>query len=168
MRRECQERFPRPRFQRKPLVSDPGMHHGTCISHVPWCMSGSNPLWRGKRHPWRMRNPQFYVSGKRPIVPSGARTSPGGWPNSGPIRNRHLKQEGAFIVLARKRHSVDKSIHCGVVTPYGDIDRGQHWLRWWLVDDKKPLPEAMITSHQRRSVFTISQVVFMNLIRVWR
>ena len=33
--------FPRRRFQRKPLVSDPGMHHGTCVTHVPWCMSGS-------------------------------------------------------------------------------------------------------------------------------
>ena len=29
------------RFQRKPLVSDPGMHHGTCVTHVPWCMSRS-------------------------------------------------------------------------------------------------------------------------------
>ena len=33
--------FPRRRFQRKPLVSDPGMHHGTCVTHVPWCMPGS-------------------------------------------------------------------------------------------------------------------------------
>ena len=41
MRRECQERFPRHRLQRKPLVSDPGMHHGTCVTHVPRCMSGS-------------------------------------------------------------------------------------------------------------------------------
>ena len=32
--------FPRRRFQRKPLVGDPGMHHGTCVTHVPWCMSG--------------------------------------------------------------------------------------------------------------------------------
>ena len=32
---------PRRRFQRKPLVSDPGMHHGTCVTHVPGCMSGS-------------------------------------------------------------------------------------------------------------------------------
>ena len=32
---------PRRRLQRKPLVSDPGMHHGTCVTHVPWCMSGS-------------------------------------------------------------------------------------------------------------------------------
>ena len=41
MRRECRERFPRPRLQRKPLVNDPAMHHGTCVTHVPWCMSGS-------------------------------------------------------------------------------------------------------------------------------
>ena len=45
MRRECWERFPRHWLQRKPLVSDPGMHHGTCVTHVPWCMSGS--LTRG-------------------------------------------------------------------------------------------------------------------------
>ena len=41
MRRECRERFPRRRLQRKPLVSDPDMHHGTFVTHVPWCMLGS-------------------------------------------------------------------------------------------------------------------------------
>ena len=45
MRLECQERFPRHRHQRKPLVSDLGMHHGTCVTHEPRCMSGS--LTRG-------------------------------------------------------------------------------------------------------------------------
>ena len=47
------------------------MHHGTGVTHVPWCTSGSlDPRWRGKRsrHSRRMRNPQFYVSGKRPII----------------------------------------------------------------------------------------------------
>ena len=56
-------------------VSDPDMHHSTCVTHVPWCMPGSLTcgfLWsrrRGKRsqHSRRMRIPQFYVSGKRPI-----------------------------------------------------------------------------------------------------
>ena len=33
--------FSRHRLQTKPLVSDSGMHHGTCVTHVPWCMSGS-------------------------------------------------------------------------------------------------------------------------------
>ena len=37
--------FPSGRLQRKPLANDPGMHHGTCVTHVPWCMSGS--LTRG-------------------------------------------------------------------------------------------------------------------------
>ena len=45
MRRECRERFPSHRLQRKPPVSDSGMHHGTCVTHVPWRMSGS--LTRG-------------------------------------------------------------------------------------------------------------------------
>ena len=30
-----------PPTSKKSLVSDPGMHHGTCVAHVPWCMSGS-------------------------------------------------------------------------------------------------------------------------------
>ena len=33
--------FSRHRLQRKSLVSDSSMHHGTCVTHVPWCMSGS-------------------------------------------------------------------------------------------------------------------------------
>ena len=41
MRWGCREQFSRQRLQMKPLVSDLGMHHGTCVTHVPWCMSGS-------------------------------------------------------------------------------------------------------------------------------
>ena len=41
IRREWRERFPYHRFQRKPLVNDPGMHQGTCVTHAPWYMSGS-------------------------------------------------------------------------------------------------------------------------------
>ena len=58
-----------------PRVSDPDMHHGACVTHVPWCMPGSLTRgflwcqWQGKRsrHSRRMRNPQFYVPGKRHI-----------------------------------------------------------------------------------------------------
>ena len=64
-------------FSLPPWVSNPDMHHGTCVTHVPWCMSRSLTSgflwirWRGKRsrHSRRMRNLQFYISGKRPIVP---------------------------------------------------------------------------------------------------
>ena len=51
MRWGCRERFPRHRLQRKPLVSDPGMHHDTCVKHVPWCMSGSLTRDDGKNVP---------------------------------------------------------------------------------------------------------------------
>ena len=62
-------------FSPPPRVGDPDMHHGTYITHVPWCMPGSLTScflwswWREKRsrHSRRMRNPQFYVSGKRPM-----------------------------------------------------------------------------------------------------
>ena len=68
MRRECRERFPRHRLQRKSLISDPDMHHGTCVTHVPWCNVGiANQRWQGKRSR-RMRNTQFLVSGKRPMA----------------------------------------------------------------------------------------------------
>ena len=67
MRRECLER-----------VTDPDMHHGACLTHLPWCMPGSltrSFLWSrfwGKpyRHSRRMRKPLFCVSGKRSIVGS--------------------------------------------------------------------------------------------------
>ena len=55
------------------LFSNPDMHHGMWVMHMPWCMPGSLTggfFWsrrRGKRsrHSQCMRNPQFYVSGKR-------------------------------------------------------------------------------------------------------
>ena len=51
-------------FSPPPGVSDPDMQHGTLSNGFPWSR------WRGKRsrHSRRMRNPQFYVSDKRPMV----------------------------------------------------------------------------------------------------
>ena len=43
--------FPRRQFQRKLLVSDPGMHHGTCVTHVPWWMSRSLTSDGGENDP---------------------------------------------------------------------------------------------------------------------
>ena len=62
-------------FSPSPWVSDPDMHHGAYMTHVPWCMPGSLTSgflwnrWQGKRsrHSRRMHNTQFYVSGKRSI-----------------------------------------------------------------------------------------------------
>ena len=58
-----------------PRVSDPDMHHDTCVTLVPWCMLGSLTSgflwsrWREKRsrHSRCMRNQQFYVTDKRPM-----------------------------------------------------------------------------------------------------
>ena len=62
-------------FSPPPRVSDPDMHHGTCVTHVPSCVPGSLisgflwSRWRGNRswHSRRIRNPKFYASGKRSI-----------------------------------------------------------------------------------------------------
>ena len=43
--------FPCGGLQRKPLVKDPGMHHGTCVTHVPWCMPGSLARGGGENIP---------------------------------------------------------------------------------------------------------------------
>ena len=56
-------------------VSDPAMHHGTCVMHVSWCMAGSLASgflwkrWQGKTFPAfpAHAQPTFYVSGKRPM-----------------------------------------------------------------------------------------------------
>ena len=45
------ERFPCHWLQWKPLVNDPGMHHGTCVTHVSWCISGSLISVGGKNVP---------------------------------------------------------------------------------------------------------------------
>ena len=62
-------------FYTPPRFSDPDMHHGTCVTHVPWCMPGSLTSgflwsrWWGKRFRYsrRMRNPQFCVFVKMPM-----------------------------------------------------------------------------------------------------
>ena len=59
-----------------PRASDPDMHRGTCVTHVPWCMPGSltSPFlwswwrWKRSRHSQCMRNVEFFVSGKKPIT----------------------------------------------------------------------------------------------------
>ena len=67
-------------FSPPPRVSNPDMQHSTCVTHVPWCMLGSLTSgsllsqWRGNRsrHPRRIHNPHFYVSGKWPMGPRTA------------------------------------------------------------------------------------------------
>ena len=69
MRWECRGRFPHHRLKKTPL-SDPHMHHGTCVTHVPWCMSGSlthggeeNVPGTGIPGAWATRNATYLVRG---------------------------------------------------------------------------------------------------------
>ena len=63
-------------FSPPPQVSDLDMHHGTCVTARAVMHAGiANPRFplkavagKRSRHSWRMRNPQFCVSGKRPIA----------------------------------------------------------------------------------------------------
>ena len=68
VRWECRKRVPHHRLQRKPLISY--RHASRHVRHVRAVMHVgiANPRWRGKRsrHSGCMRNPRFYVSGKRP------------------------------------------------------------------------------------------------------
>ena len=89
--------FSRHRLHRRPLVSDPGMHHDTCVTHVPWCMSGS--LTRGGREnvpgipgACATRNLTYLARGpfKYSFV-SYTHISPGCLTGTGPIRDDVIK-----------------------------------------------------------------------------
>ena len=54
----------------KSIVSDPSMHHGTCVTHVPWCMWGSLTRGGGEKVPGipgrcATRNFTYLVRGPR-------------------------------------------------------------------------------------------------------
>ena len=55
--------FPRRRLQRKPLVNDPDMHHGTCRDACRYRLPAGKTFRAFLAH----AHPQFYVSGKRPM-----------------------------------------------------------------------------------------------------
>ena len=121
-----------------PRVSDPDMHHGTCVTHVPWCIPGSLTSgflwnrWRGKRsqHSRHMRNPQFYVSGKRTIVNTmitdvviqGARA----WINIKILSFQY-----------RNSHCGDKKSYDHIFSTIG-ISLISIPVRWWLSIDSGP------------------------------
>ena len=66
-------------FSPSPGFNDPVIHHDTCATHVPCDMPRSPTSdflwsrwwWKRSRHSRRMRNPQFYISAKRPMEMTG-------------------------------------------------------------------------------------------------
>ena len=52
--------------------------------------------------------------------------------------------------------------HCDLVMPYGNIDLGQHWVRWLLAAwSTKPLPEPMLTNCQWGRLVTVTWGQFL-------
>ena len=59
----------------KPLVSDPGIHHGTCVTHVSWCMPGSLTRGGGENVPG---TPGAYATRNFTYLIKGPYTAPQG------------------------------------------------------------------------------------------
>ena len=113
-------------FTPPPRNCAPDMHHGTCVTHVPWCMPGSLTNVEGKRSRYsrRMRNPQFDVSGKRPMVVSRSRDIC----NPGSVRVAH-----EFSADSWRPDRVTRGIRLNMLclALYKQIYRDWHFRRLW-------------------------------------
>ena len=114
-------------------VSDPDMHHGTCVTHMPWSMPGSLTssflwgLWLGKRsrHFRRMRNPQFCLSGKRPMKSYQASKPISGRPATCPpfAQNRPWT-----LITCGIFHGVCKGCCCALFSWRCSISKSYKWF----------------------------------------
>ena len=98
-------------FSQPSRVGDPDMHHGTCMTHMPWCMPGSLTSgflwswWRGKRsrHSRCIRNLQFYVSGKRPMeMTKSLFTISVNSPHKGPVTRKKFPFDDVIMSMGPK------------------------------------------------------------------
>ena len=128
MRRRWRERFPHHRIPRKPLVSDPVMHRGTCVAHVLWCMSGAATRGGGKNVPG---------------IPGACATrnftylARGPWFNRIGSRFNMLRDNKARIQPIIWTYEIGRAITC-LGMHYGELDwlyltRSLHLLfsAWW-------------------------------------
>ena len=60
---------PPPTSKETVIVSDPDMHHGTCMKHVPWCMSGSLTRCGGENVPGACATRNFTYLVRDPLEP---------------------------------------------------------------------------------------------------
>ena len=132
-------------FSPSTRLSDPDMHHGTCVTHVPWCMPGSLTSgflwsrWRGKRsrHSLCMHNRYIYVSGKRPMYQDICL-----WEFDLAIRVRVIKPFSPFRYFptfsALSNHTLDIEYHVNIwqVSPRLSCGDTCH-IRMWLRESKR-------------------------------
>ena len=121
MCREFRERFP--------LASDPAMHHGTCVTHVPWCMSESLTRGGGKNVPG---------------IPGTSATCNFLYLTRGPLfcQNTNCHQRntvyGAYITAYNVYHNRQFKIHIGgdyenvsiscLYQWFQNMTKGSHWI----------------------------------------
>ena len=129
-------------FSPPPRVSDSDMYHSTRVTPVSWCMPGSLTgvflwsRWRGElsRHSRCMRNPQFCVSGKRPMPPwyIGVSLYPvdSGSPHIGSLTGKVLPYHEAIVKWLRL---VKQHLHNAVIAfRTTESKRSHRNPLWWL------------------------------------
>ena len=137
MLRECQEHFPLNWLQRKPLDSNHIMHHGTWVTHVPWCviympwcMSGS--LTRGGRenvpNACAIRNFTYQVRGPWPESYCNiARISDESYPSRNPVWPELKSQlHNRFEMLRRARQLYHHTL-CKTSQRFGNWHKIMSW-----------------------------------------
>ena len=125
-------------LQRKLLVSDLGMQHGTCVTHVPWwCMSGSLTRGGGENvisisgacatcnFTYLARGPLFLGAARNGAVQQLLALRPC-------LIRPKLNPVSKFVAFVYARFSKTES---GFVNPWNQPRRRIHWIqdggRWW-------------------------------------
>ena len=118
-------------------VSDSDMHHGTCVTHVPWCMPGSLTSgflwsrWRGKKltafpaHTYLVRGPwTTCTSHYSTLMPRSSTV------NSFPLdKMAAISEDDIFkCILLYENHWITIQIALKFV-PRCPIDYKPHWFR---------------------------------------
>ena len=142
-------------FSPPPWLSDPDMHHGTCVTHVPWCMPGSLTsgfLWIRRQVKTFSAFPvhaQPTVAGKKPThwaaqMPVLAWS----WPLSGHRGHHSIITSPCLILVAvhwvKLEHGNVHSLYVCVLyrnkKPFRPntsshvsfIKRGRHLVKYWF------------------------------------
>ena len=125
---------PRRRLQMKPLVSDSGMHHGTCVTHVPRYMSGS--LIRG--------------GGENvPGIPSACATRNFTYVTRGPLWEE-MNYQQYMVPSTLCYHGMEGIFALPVLC------ERKHW---WAVDSSQKVPRMRKTYPCRQSIISRLQNV---------
>ena len=125
-------------FSPTPEASDPDMHHGTCVTHVPWCMPGSltNPLYSATRKnvpgipgacATRRGNVTYLVRGPWPFV-RGVHRGLVDSPNKGPVMEKTILLHD-IIMPHPKAYVGAKALK--IRGMHGDVIKWKHFPRYW-------------------------------------